>query len=34
MFFKEFMFAFIVPFTFLGIIKSLVLVEHLSTTGF
>ena len=34
MFFEEFMFAFTIPFTFLEIMKALVLVEHLSATGF
>ena len=33
-FFKEFAFAFVIPFTFSGIMKVFVLVEHLSTTGF
>ena len=32
-FFKEFLFAFTIPFTFLEIIKVLVLVEYLSATG-
>ena len=34
MFFKEFGFAFPIQFTFSEIMKVLVLVEHLSTTGF
>ena len=32
--FKEFVFAFTIPFTFREIMKTLVLVEHLSTTSF
>ena len=34
MFFKEFVFAFNIPFTFSEIMKALVLVEHLAKTGF
>ena len=34
MFFREFGFAFTIPFTFLEILKALVLVEHLTMTGF
>ena len=34
MFFKEYVFAFAVKFTFLVIMKALLLVEHPSTTGF
>ena len=33
-FFKEFVFACTIPFTFPEIMKALVLVEHISTTGF
>ena len=34
MLFKEFVFAFIILFTFPKIMEGLVLVEHLSTAGF
>ena len=34
MFFKEIVIAFTIPLTFSEIIKALVLVEHLSITGF